>query len=131
MLLTAILFGLVIFGLITAFLSGLQPKRHFAMILKAISWFDVIMFGWIMFEYYFGPYYVGQIALLIFARSILVCWGSYIMIDKHWKKIDYDPDTEQFISFLMAVISGAVAFWGTIVGLIIDRLVPYIASLLN
>jgi len=131
MLLTVILLGLVIFGLITAFLSGLQPKRYFAMTLKAISWFDVIMFGWIMFEHYFGPYYVGQIALLIFARSILVCWGSYIMIDKYWKKIDYDPDMEHFYSFLMAIFSGSVAFWGFIIGLVIDRLIPYIVSLIK
>ena len=126
---TVLLWALPIVTIPVAFFGGLCPKRAISLFLRAVSWFDIIAFAILLWQNHLTVFIVGQIALLVFVRSTLVFWGSYLMVEKYWEGLDFDPDMEHFGAFLTAVVSGAIAFWGFIIGAAIAYLIPYIIEL--
>lgn len=111
-----ILWGLCFFSILVAFFGGLCPKRIPAIIFQVISWFDVVMFAILLWQNYFSPFYVAEVAVLICLRSTSTVWGIATMSHRYANGLDYEPDIFLAASIFIAFFAGIIAFWGFVGG---------------
>ena len=101
----------LLLGIITAFFSGLQPKRNAMLALRAVSGLNIIAFAILLYRTDLNFFFVGRLALATFFSMASFYKGTSLICDSN-KIVDYNISSKQFETIIAIFVAGAVAFWG-------------------